>query len=210
MDEPTPRQAKWYQFSLRAMLLVLVIVAVFLTERGISRRELRTEVSNLRNETKQVGGNSSAPRAIPSDVWKKIETVRKGGIKEATTREEGAKRYLELEAGKLRWRHAIPGETGFFYFQYSGADEGRSPKWEFAPATTGNLLQYAAKPSEIPFRGTRASIRVAVGQAWFARTLDDPGTVYVLYIKNQKMQEEMTVEYVILDSKESTAVGANK
>jgi hypothetical protein len=127
MDESKIRRSKWNQFSLRAMLLAVFVIAVFLGGRWISRRELLAEVSKLRQEIKALDNKSATISSTKGSTraparretvarrspFKTVEAVQIGGIREATTRVDGSGRYLDLDSGKLQWSHAIPGETGF-------------------------------------------------------------------------------------------------
>jgi hypothetical protein len=223
MDQPTSK-VRWYQFSVRGLLLVLLIVAVFFGGRSIARRELMKEVASLRKEIQAIDVKKTAKATLavlntpqptsqdlahpPSDVLKSNKVVQLGAINETTTHAEGSGRYLDLEAGRLGWSHAVAGESGYFYFQYRGPHrlgvrETNSPEWQFAPAPLRDIEMYNGKPLNIRFLGRSSnSIRIEVGDTWLARTVDDPKTIYVVKIKSQERHEEMTISYVVLVAEE--------
>jgi hypothetical protein len=200
------------------MLLVVLVVAAFLGGREVLRRELMSEVSSIRKELKDLRPKPTTSRLAvqsvpvvaskneterPSDHFKSIQVVQKGGVREATTVKDGSGRYLALEGGMLGWSQRSRGRSGYFYADYGGESGSNSPKWQFARASSGDLLSYANKTLVTTFDNPNA-FQVEVGQTWLARTWDDPQTIYLLTIKSQEENEEMTVEYVILQAQEST------
>lgn len=230
MNESNPQPARWYQFTLKGMLLVVLVIAAFLAGRDMAHREAMNEVSSLRKELEANDANrkpkpqfavlnatapvSDAPRVRTSDTFKTGKAVQLGGTQEVTTQVAGSMRFLEIDGRRLEWSHAEEGKSGYFYFGFHGNDQ--VPEWQFAAVSERDIRELAGKPLNVHFYGRTTpggreaigrtddggAIKVTVSEVWLLRTLDDPSILYAVGIKNQQKYEEMTVDYLILHAKD--------
>lgn len=127
-----------------------------------------------------------------------------------TETEGGGPLSLDLQGRKLAWSHSSPGRNGFFYFQKI---RDRTPLWEFSPCEAAKIEDLSGKPLKAKFYGKYTpgrgdtvlgataynAILVAVGQVLFARTVDDPRTIFIIQIEAQKQdQERMSARYTVV------------
>ena len=103
--------------------------------------------------------------------------------------------WLDLEGKKLQWSGSQPG-TGFLYFEKIGASH--VPYWEFSPCDAIKIEDLTGTSLKTRFYGMYTSgrskcklgwnglqsLQVSVGQVLFARTADDPLTVFIIHYYN--------------------------
>jgi hypothetical protein len=130
--------------------------------------------------------------------------VKLGQIVETSTTNEHSLVWLNLEDKKLEWSGGMPGKQGYLYFEKMGPDRWK-PYWEFSSCDATNIESLAGIPLRAKFSGlfspgtSGQSIQVSVGQVLFARTVDEPNTVFVIQIVGQdKDHERMSVRYAIV------------
>jgi len=130
--------------------------------------------------------------------------VKIGQIIEVSTTNKGWDVWLNLGDKKLQWSGGMPGKSGYLYFEKTGTDRWQ-PYWEFSTCDATNIESLAGIPLKAKFSGLYSpgtsgqSIQVSVGQVLFARTVDDPNTVFVIQIVEQdKDHERMIARYAII------------
>ena len=138
------------------------------------------------------------------NLFKSDGKVQLGPIESSST-VAGAGQWLKLGEKRIQWSHAQPGKSGYLYFGRPGGDV---PQWEFAGTALTDIKAFADQPLSACFYGQSSpglekalhwtgggAITVEVGQIVLARTVDEPGKVYIIKIAAQGSAEAVTIEY---------------
>ena len=133
--------------------------------------------------------------------------VQLGPIETSSTT-AGTPQWLKLGEKGIEWSHASPGKSGYLYFGRPGGDV---PQWEFAASEQTDLKAFADQPLSARFYGYSSpglakalhwtggsAITVDVGQIVLARTVNEPGKIYIIKIAAQGSAEAVTIEYAVV------------
>lgn len=140
------------------------------------------------------------------NLYKSAKPVKVGDVKELATTNKNSAVSLTLGGMPLNWSVQAPGESGYFYF--SDPQPG-APDWEFATSDRTELEEFDGQPLSAKFFGLYSPSRdPALGQAWgnaitvklgqilLARTVAQPGTIYVIKLHEQG-PESLKVQYFV-------------
>jgi hypothetical protein len=141
------------------------------------------------------------------DLFVHAGLVQLPPIKSSSTK-SGQSQWLSLGDKRIEWSHASPGKSGYFYFGRPGGDV---PQWEFSSTGLTDIKTLIERPLSARFYGRSSpglekalnwsggnAIAVDVGQIILARTVDEPGKVYVIKVVEQDPNEAVTVEYAVI------------